>query len=491
MTNTVTQSTTDAVDASLALLRAAFLAHATASLSKAHGVNVLYLPTPVYDSSGNNVQYYFDSAGDVVGTYQLRFTVSGVTYYAPANATALAAQSVDISSALLTNSQIADQLSARESTALVTPFATEDAAYADAVRDAILLPHSEQGHWEAHVPITVRTRTVVDSRGNVVGRYVATLQFDGVKYDIPCDTQLGGPPRRPGGPLLPTITWTGPLNGNFSLNGTTIFMHVNAGASWPTGFTLTYTGITGSLPMAYLWEYSVDQTTWTAFPNSYVSNAGTGALKLNIASSGNVVGGTHAASFLIQSPGGDGGGYLYFRVTFTNAGGSYTASTLKGDMKDKSDSCHVFTAAARAGYMTERELFDALRYRLTTQCHHFMSEIEWGGYSVFGRWMARFIKARDARADTVVRWFVHPFRQAFLYEMGRARFQLGPWLLGWLMRFVLPLVYLCNRNEARTIMRAMSAEDYIRRYRGKAREIRAKRLRDDLRPVDAEGNRPR
>lgn len=194
MTNTVTQSCLIDTDAALNTLGVDLLAHMTGSLAKAHGINVLYLPSPVYDNNGNNVQHYFDSAGDIVGVYQLRFTVNNVVYYAPANATALAGQAAS-SSTILSDEDISAQLAARDKTALVTSFISAQVTYTDAVRDQILLPHAQLGHWEAHAPITVRSRVVTDSRGNTVGRFVATIQFNGIKYDIPCDTSLGGPPR--------------------------------------------------------------------------------------------------------------------------------------------------------------------------------------------------------------------------------------------------------------------------------------------------------
>jgi len=195
MSNLVTQSSLIEIDAALSGLGSVLSAHAGSSLATAHSVTALYFPAPVYNSSGNNVQYYSDSAGDIVGQYQLRFTVNDTVYYAPAKTTALAGQTSTVTNTLLSNTAISALLSEREPTALTTAFAENSVAYTDEVRDALLIPHTRLGHWEAHAPITVRSRVIYDSRGNVVGRFAATFQFNGVKYDIPCDTDLGGPPK--------------------------------------------------------------------------------------------------------------------------------------------------------------------------------------------------------------------------------------------------------------------------------------------------------
>ena len=42
-------------------------AHVNDSLSRAHGIELYYLPHPTYDSNGNDISIYWDSHGDRVG----------------------------------------------------------------------------------------------------------------------------------------------------------------------------------------------------------------------------------------------------------------------------------------------------------------------------------------------------------------------------------------------------------------------------------------
>jgi hypothetical protein len=60
--------------------------HINASLSKAHGLNII---NGYIDSDGNDLTTFQDSQGNVMGNYQLLFFINNVPYFAPALATAL------------------------------------------------------------------------------------------------------------------------------------------------------------------------------------------------------------------------------------------------------------------------------------------------------------------------------------------------------------------------------------------------------------------
>lgn len=191
-TSIVTQTTLRDIRVALNSLAENLNYHSNASLAKAHGLTAISFGAPVYDSNGNDIQYYRDSGGDIVGRYQLRFTVGGAIYYAPGQSTVLPGQTTTGS---LTETDVDTLMATVERSAWVTAFSQEYVDQIVAVRDGILLPHTLLGHWEVHTTPIVYPKETFDSQGHRVGRYRAVLQVAGVKYEIPCDTRLGGPPQ--------------------------------------------------------------------------------------------------------------------------------------------------------------------------------------------------------------------------------------------------------------------------------------------------------
>lgn len=212
-TSIATQTTLRDIRVALNTLAANLNYHSNASLAKAHSLTAISFGAPVYDSNGNDIQYYRDSGGDIVGRYQLRFTVSDTVYYAPGQTTVLPGQTTTGS---ITEADV-DALMARvERSAWVTVFSQEYVDQINAVRDGILLPHTLLGHWEVHTTPIVYPKETFDSQGHRVGRYRAVLQVAGVKYEVPCDTRLGGPPQ--------AMRWSGfglATNLSFTTNGVT------------------------------------------------------------------------------------------------------------------------------------------------------------------------------------------------------------------------------------------------------------------------------
>jgi hypothetical protein len=389
MGDTVLASQTSANTAQFALdlLAANLDYHVTGSLARAHGLSAITFASPVNDANGNDVQYYRDSNGDIVGRYQLRFSANGVTYYAPGQSTALAGQ--DSSSGSLTETDVSALLGQVDKSALVTLFGEEVASEIQSVNDGILLPHTLLGHWEAHALPIVYPKSTTDAAGHVVGRNVAVLQVAGVKYEVPCDA-LGGPPKTIkflGG--YPTAAFIGPVNGKFVLQGNTLYMYVEAGEGWANSVNITY-AITGTKPVTYLWQYSFDQVSWTDFTTGVaVSGAGSGGGKLTLttANGGTVASnGIHTVNFAITSPGGDNRNTWYLRVVLTNAAGSVASVPIFADMKDEAAK-YLCTLAAQHGYVSgevlEADRTHALRLGRTVR----------SGYALWAKPASQWLRA--------------------------------------------------------------------------------------------------
>lgn len=167
--------------------------HINHSLSKAHGIQLI---TGYTDSDGNNLTTYQNSHGDVVGTYFVRFAINGVLYYAPGISTVLAGQAASTGS-LDTNPDITTVLGNPGAASLVTEYASIEIQQTVNV-NSLLLEHSRTNHDLVHSyggVMSVVPKTTIDSAGYTVGRYVIKFVVNGVEYEIPCDTRLGGPPQ--------------------------------------------------------------------------------------------------------------------------------------------------------------------------------------------------------------------------------------------------------------------------------------------------------
>jgi len=171
----LTQSSLDSLKFNLQEVVSNLATHANESLSRAHGINLIQSP-------------YTDDHGNQVSAWQARWSVNGVLYYSPAATTALAGQPAV--NGLVDFSQSTAQ-SASE-TSWVTSNSTIAVDPLDV--NALITAHSLLGHWEAHGGVVAITKDVFDSFGNKVGRNVLQITIADQLFEIPCDTQLGGPP---------------------------------------------------------------------------------------------------------------------------------------------------------------------------------------------------------------------------------------------------------------------------------------------------------
>lgn len=168
-------------------------AHINHSLSKAHG---LVLVSGFIDSAGNNLTTYQNSNGDIIGTTFVRFAIGGVLYYAPGISTALAGQSASTGS-LDINPDVSTELNAPGASSLITEYGSIEIQQAVNV-NSLLLEHTRKNHDIVHSldnVMRVIPKTTLDSGGYTIGRYVVRFVVNGVEYEIPCDTRLGGPPQ--------------------------------------------------------------------------------------------------------------------------------------------------------------------------------------------------------------------------------------------------------------------------------------------------------
>lgn len=280
--------------------------HVNASLSKAHGINVI---NGYVDADGNDRTTYQDSNGDVVGTRQLRFTVEEGVYYAPANPTAETGQpdgtgSIDTSG---DEETIADTAGG---SALVTNYLSDQADNALAINRDVLIPHTRVPHWEAHGGMSVTPRDTFDLDGHLIGDHVIQMIVDGQVREIPCSTRIGGPLQAPRTGNLPT-TKKSTISGDNEPVNVQIF---------PTPQP------TGTLPLTYQYEYFKKNTsTWTALtPGTSVHltlawwepDDGPGGLNYTW------VAGTTTLRILFVSPGENQTHEIRFRLKVTNPFGS-------------------------------------------------------------------------------------------------------------------------------------------------------------------------
>lgn len=162
--------------------------HINASLSKAHGLNII---NGYVDADGNDRTTFQDSQGNVMGTHQLLFFIGNVPYYAPANLTALAGQpetngSIDTS----TQDEGFDQ---RGQSSWVTDYTSQQVAQAEAINVDVLIEHTQQIYYSTHGSMTVTTSTTFNSLGATVGSHLVSLRYNNIVYQIPVSDRFGGP----------------------------------------------------------------------------------------------------------------------------------------------------------------------------------------------------------------------------------------------------------------------------------------------------------
>jgi hypothetical protein len=299
-------------------------AHANASLSKAHSIN---LAEGFVDDSGEDRTQYRDDHSNVISDHQVQFTIDNTIYYAPALNTAL---SGNTPSGGRIDFPVTNDVLANKHAAWVTDFTAEQVDFVQSV-DNTLLAHTQQGHWEVHGGMTVVPSVTLDSKGYIVGRFLAQFSANGAVYSIPCDTRIGGPPQMVQFPVnngLPTALFSS-TPGIFGFFGTTLRMDCNVDSNFPATVTFTFSGITGSAPVTWKWQWSVSggEGTWndvvanTSFPIAYGYKSFTGL-------TGTVAGGIAQTVFKIVAFGGNSALTWYMRAVFTNDTGDYPATVF-------------------------------------------------------------------------------------------------------------------------------------------------------------------
>jgi len=340
--NIITQSALEPIKTWEAQIAENLVSHANATLSKAHGWELIVLPHPYY-VAGNDVSVYQDSNGDLVGTYMVRLTSNNVSYYAPINISTLAGQDP------LTGVQsTAGAVQGQGGTAWVTDFSTEAQANLIATITTLLLPHTLLSHWEAHTGAvySILPQVVYDSAGHVVGNYVAKIVYKSQELLLPCDTRLGGPLQPPR---------------NTVLTCDTPFVYIPGGAGNNCNVHFVATA-TGTLPITYLYEYSAASTgPWNPVTAPSFSPPGWGSIACTI--TGNLL------NITSVNPGSDSTRYVYIRCTVTNAAGTGISNSIYFGAHDATGSWIVYAAHEQAPF-SRSEMLRLYKLRLWSLKNH-------------------------------------------------------------------------------------------------------------------------
>lgn len=245
--NLITNSRLGEVKTAEAELVDNLYAHANASLSKTHGIQLWNLPKPTLDGNGNDISIYRDSHGDQVGYYMMRLTYGNVNYFAPLELTALEGKSDLTGISPDTNvTGIAPIIPG--GTAWVTDFTPQDEQDLIVTNSAVLLPHTLLSHWETHTGgiYQVIPQVINDSAGHRVSNYIARIVVDGVELWLPCDLRLGGPVQ-PVRVAFPAITALQGTNANYCQMGRDDDQY---GYFWYNAAT------GGTLPYSFMWQFN-------------------------------------------------------------------------------------------------------------------------------------------------------------------------------------------------------------------------------------------
>lgn len=333
-----TQSELAALKDALTLVSENLNAHVNDSLSKAHGINLI--DGPANDGNGNDLSKYQDSAGDTLGTHFVRFSINGVVYYAPAKDSTLAGKTG--SGSIDTSGQTDAAKATPSATSLITDYATIEAQHANVV-DGLLLEHTGLTHQSAHGNMSVLAQTTFDTDGHIVGHYVVQMVVDGILYNIPCDTRLGGPAQSPRiAQFTPSSARVDSPSGGGGYAPYTIFPNV----------------LGGTKPFTYSYEY-YKAGVWTAI----TPNVGTSIPFVN---SGNSVALSYSSTtgsmtFTSGEPGGDSYDVVRVRLTVTGPGGTTNVDsgnnlvTFEFQVQDHAPCCWFCSQANISRRLTAEE----------------------------------------------------------------------------------------------------------------------------------------
>jgi hypothetical protein len=238
--NIVTQVGIEALKFALAEIAENLNAHINASLSKAHGVNIV---AGFIDDDGNDRTTYQDSNGDIIGNYFLRFAINNVIYFAPAVVTALPGQD-ETSGAVNTSPE--GEFEGQGGSAWVTDYTSDQVSQANAINTDVLILHTRQPHASTHGSMTAVLQSTFSNLGHTVGTHVVQLKIANNVYTIPCSTRLGGPLQAPRiGGILSNAT-----------------VNIPEGKPNTCDVPVTVPFLGGTKPVAYHWQFN-NTGVWT------------------------------------------------------------------------------------------------------------------------------------------------------------------------------------------------------------------------------------
>lgn len=381
--------------------------HSGDSMSAAHGFNIIN--GPVSDSYGNDLRYYKDSNGDIVGTAMLHAILLGTDYYAPITPTALAGQNPQ--TGVVPN---IDALLLPGDNAWVTDYATETTGDANLTLSGLLLPHTRQYYAETHSGATALVQNSYDNQGHLVGDYVLVVYFGQKKIFVPCSTKMGGMSQPPGiasasqCPAL--IAFAGNYGGSTLPGFCECYMRFDsdAGGGADGRFHIQWSGITGTLPMTYTLQYSANGTSgWADLP----ANTGTTINNVGLTTSDALYGcgyvtGSVSAGRTVDfaatpiTAGGDDGGVVYLRLKLNNsavgAGGGigYTCA-VRYWIQDNAPCCWFCTEANK-------------HLRISPEKWKLIGRVEQAVYKLDRRALTSYVKHGDRLVERMIAHGVKP-----------------------------------------------------------------------------------
>lgn len=459
----VTQSELQGIEDRLGTLASNLTLHELASLSKAHALNI-----------GSDT--YFDSKGSLWAAQTVRVNVSGQVLYVPAQI--LAPDPGPGSEPTIT-----DTLSASEAggSSLVTAFSGPQEAIADGSNEA-LLEHSGKDGQSVHGNLTTLAETTQDSDSAIVGNAVILILVDGVFYKIIGDPRAVGPVQPPRVDLTPAdcpvVIALGP-SGRSQPTLCRIWDRAKDGQSGGN-YTVECEILGGTHPINYQWQVSVDDTvSWTNIvaDTDYTS---TRTFRLEVPSTTNPPTGvlnpaTNKCQAEIQLKHGSGTSNktedpaFYLRCVFENSGltggGSITTSTMNIGMKDKTDSCSLWTTGYYSGLVSADQVYDMVRFRLKYQIGGFFGDRVRAGYYILAQRFVDNVANRDKIGIFIVNHVLAPYHANIMGKMGEYKPSLKDRILGSLISFCWFSYYYIDYEKCKEALNKGEDTTLMRTYR--------------------------
>jgi hypothetical protein len=232
--NIVTQVGIEDLKFALAEVAANLDAHVNASLSKAHGINLLAGYT---DADNNDLTTYQDSNGDVIGNYFIKWVIESVAYYSPAVTTVLPGQTETTG---IVDTSADGEFEEQGGSSWVTSYTSDQVAQANAINTDVLIPHTQQAHENTHGSIAVIQQDTFSNLGHTVGTHVVQVKIANNVYNIPASTRFGGPLQAPRIGGIPT---------NLSVE-------IGEGDSNDCNVPVTVPFLGGTKPVEYHWQFN-------------------------------------------------------------------------------------------------------------------------------------------------------------------------------------------------------------------------------------------